>query len=292
MKKELKWNLILLVVTLIWGAGFPIMKIGLGGIGPLWLIAIRFSLATGILAFLSRKKLRNVTKRTLGLSMIIGTTLFLVFALSIAALNYTTSTNVGFYSALAVLFTPFLSYFVNKQPIKKKVILSVVIAIAGIYLLSGSNPLGESILNKGDIMCIISSFMFAITLIITCNIVKNEDSDIITTLQLAIVAILGIISALIFEAPPAGISFESVFSIVFTAVLGTSFAMLMQNRAQREVSPAHVAIIFTMEPVFGAILSFLLLGEIIGLRGVIGGMLIVVAILISELEKKENTLNI
>jgi drug/metabolite transporter (DMT)-like permease len=79
-------------------------------------------------------------------------------------------------------------------------------------------------------------------------------------------------------------SIPSFWSLIFSAVLCTAFAFFVQTTAQKFAPASHIALIFTMEPVFGALTSFFVLGEIIGFKGVIGGMFIVAAMLISELQ--------
>lgn len=284
MKSKHKWNIVLIFVTFVWGAGYPITKLGLDNFGATWFVGIRFILATLILMIIFRRKLKNITKDMVKCSSIIGFTLCLVFTLNINALNHTSATNVGFYGALAIIFTPFLSRIAYKERIKKKTILSIGIAVIGIYLLSGSNPTGKFIFRLGDYMAVFSAFIYAVTLIITEKLVSKYDTDLLTLLELMFVAIFATIFAAIFEPTPTSAGNMTIVAIIFTAVLGTAAAMLLQNTAQKHVSSWHVALIFTMEPVFGGILSYIMLGENIGVKGIIGSIFIIGALIISELD--------
>ena len=100
------------------------------------------------------------------------------------------------------------------------------------------------------------------------------------------IAVFGFIAAITFETFPKNISIISFGSLLFMAILCTAFAFLVQIVALKYTTATHEAIIFTTEPVFGALTSWLLLNEKLGIKGIIGGVLIVIAMLLSELKTK------
>jgi drug/metabolite transporter (DMT)-like permease len=135
-----------------------------------------------------------------------------------------------------------------------------------------------------DIMTILNSVSYAVLLLFTSDYVKEHDPTQLSIVQMYLVSIFGFIAALIFDKWDTPMSLLSFNSLLFSAVLCTAFAFWMQATAQRFTSASHIALIFTMEPVFGAFTAWLLLGENLGFKGFVGGGFIVCAMLIAEFD--------
>jgi drug/metabolite transporter (DMT)-like permease len=157
----------------------------------------------------------------------------------------------------------------------------------GLFLLSYNGS--DFYFNIGDLLTILCSVCYAWQLLFTGTYVQKYHTTLLVIVQLFFVSIFGMIFAAILEPFPSEMSTLSFWSLMFSAVLCTAFAFWMQTTTQKFTPAAHIALIFTMEPVFGALTSFLALGEVIGINGIIGGMFIIAAMLISELQwlKKE-----
>lgn len=284
MKKSLKADLVLIFVTIVWGAGFPVTKFALQTITPMYIIALRFLIASLTLAIIFNKKLKDIDRKVLKPGLILALLLFFTYVFQTIGIQYTTASKCGFYIGLSVLFVPFFSYFYLKTPLQSKIVISTLMAALGLFLLSYT---GEDFsFNKGDFLSILSSICCAWHLIFTGIFVTDHDATLLSVIQMAFISLFGLASAFIFEPIPSSISMLSFGSLLFMAVLCTAFAFLAQTVALKYTTATHVAIIFVMEPLFGAIASRFLLNEILGVKGIIGGLLIVIAMLLSELDIK------
>jgi drug/metabolite transporter (DMT)-like permease len=282
MKNSLKADLALLLVTIFWGAGFPATKIALQTMTPYYHIGFRFAIAGVLLAILFHRKLKELNKDLIKPALVLSTLLFATYAFQTIGIQYTTASNSSFFSGLAVLFVPIFSVFYLKSKLKPKTIVSVLTATLGLFLLSYNGS--DFKFNIGDFLTVLCSICYAWQLLFTGSYVQKHDATLLAIVQLFFVSIYGMVFAVIFEPFPTGMSVPSFWSLMFSAVLCTAFAFWMQTTAQKFTSAAHIALIFTMEPVFGALTSFLALGEVIGARGIVGGAFIVAAMLISELQ--------
>lgn len=286
MKKSIKADLSLLLVTIFWGAGFPATKIALETIRPYYHIGMRFTIAGILLAAIFHKRLKDLNKDLVKPALVMSSLLFATYAFQTVGIQYTTASKSSFFSGLAVLIVPFFSIFYLKDKLKLKTVISVLTATLGLFLLS-YNAEGSNF-NIGDFMTILCSVCYAWQLLFTGTFVQKHDATLLAIVQMFFVAAFGMIFAVILEPFPTAISAPSFWSLMFSAVLCTAFAFFMQTTAQKFAPASHIALIFTMEPVFGALTSFLVLGEVIGVKGIIGGIFIVAAMLISELQWTKN----
>lgn len=284
MKKSLKADLILIVVTIVWGAGFPVTKFALETITPMYIIALRFFIASLTLAIIFHKKIKEASKDIIKPSLILSLLLFSTYVFQTIGIQYTTASKCGFYIGLSVLFVPFFCRFYLKTELQPRIIISTLMAALGLFLLSYT---GDGFLfNKGDFLSVLSSICYAWHLIFTGIFVAEHDGALLSVIQMAFICLFGFIAAFIFESIPSNISMLSFGSLLFMAVFCTALAFLAQTLSLKYTSATHVAIIFTMEPLFGAIAARFLLNEILSTKGIIGGFLIVTAMLLSEIDIK------
>ncbi|HBB29019.1 MAG TPA: hypothetical protein DC000_07195 [Clostridiales bacterium] len=280
----------LVFVVMFWGAGFPLIKFASESITPLYQIGFRFLIASIFLGLIFFKKLKNIDKKVLKSSFILSIALFFVFLCTVFGMQYTTSTNASFFCCLAILIVPFLSRIFLKEKIKAKSIVCIVICFVGLYLVSFS---GGTKFNIGDLLCLGSSLSFAVQIILTEVFVKDCDTDLLTVLEMFFVSIYGLIAAVIFEPFPMMVTTKSVLSLLFIAFFCTCFAFYMQTKCQKFLSSTQISIIFTLEPLFGVLMSSILLSETLGINGIFGGILIIIALFVSEVNfkflKKPNT---
>lgn len=284
MKNSHKADLVLLLVTIVWGAGFPVTKFALQTITPMYIIALRFIIAGALLSVIFYKKLRNIDKNIMKPSLILALLLFATYVFQTIGMQYTTASKAGFFIGMAVIFVPFFSYLFLKTKIQQRIIISTLIAALGLFLLSFE---GNSLsFNKGDFLMILSATCCAWHLIFSSVFVEKHDAVLLSLLHMLFVSIFGFTAAFTFETFPKHISAISFGSLLFMAILCTAFGFLVQIVALKYTTATREAIIFTMEPVFGALTSWILLKEQLGVKGLIGGVLIVSAMLLSEINIK------
>jgi len=283
-KKRIRADLALLFVVVVWGTTFAIMKGIFNTITPFYFLALRFSLATLVLCLIFNKRLRNLDWETIKLGVLAGIFLFGGYAFQVTGLKLTTASKAGFITGLAVVLVPLLSAIIFKKMPSFMTWLGVILATIGLALLTFT---GQFIFNFGDLLVLSCAFSLALHILLVDKYVKKRDSILLAIIQIATVALLSIISTLL-EGSYVAVSNPNIwFGIAYMAILGTALAFVIQNKAQTFTTPTRTAIIFSMEPVVGAIFAYLYLGEIITTRGYWGGGLIVVGMLLAEVNFKK-----
>ncbi|HWQ79901.1 MAG TPA: DMT family transporter [Anaerovoracaceae bacterium] len=282
------YGFLLLLECLLWGVGNPVMKIGLGVIPPLFCLSVRYILAFLIfMLFFAKRVFANMTRKHLAPYLIISAFTAASFIASAFALIYTTATNTGFLMSTAVIFTPFLSYLILKSKIEKKHILPIIIVTAGLYLLCSGG--GRFDFGPGEFFALLCAISGAGMLVFSSKYLQEMDPLTTTVMQTGFAGLFCVIFALIFEdipnlteIPPVGWGV-----IIYLAIGCTCLAYLFQNMALRHVSATYVALAFCSEPIFTAIASWFLLGELLSAKGFIGAALIMASIIMASLSPEE-----
>lgn len=283
MRKQLRADLMLLMVALFWGGSYLMIKIALKEMGTFNLIALRFIMAFVIAYFAFFKKTRKVDKETLKYALILGSCLFSVYVTITYGVQYTTVSNAGFLAALAVVMIPIISVIFLKEKMEVKLIISIVMAIIGIALLTLN---GEFAMKFGDVLCIICSFLYSLHIIFTGKFVKKVDTLNLGIFQLGVVGILSLIFTLIFETPTLPKTESVWYSVIVLSIFCTGTAFIIQTYAQKYTSSTHCGLIFSLEPVFAAACAYIFIGEVLTTKGYIGAMLLFISTIIAEFDVK------
>jgi drug/metabolite transporter (DMT)-like permease len=276
-------DLALLAVTAVWGSSFVIVKEALLSLPPFTFIALRFALATAVLTALLWRRLGRLSRRDVGNGLIVGTFLFGGFALQTLGLGLTQASTAGFITGLSVVLVPIVAYLWLRHRPGVGSALGVLLATAGLGLLS----LGDKLeLATGDLLVLGCAVAFALHIVAVGRFVPHVDGSGFTIVQVAFVAVIASVVGLSTERLDlAALTLPVIASVLFMGVCATAFAFLMQNVAQRFTSPTHTALVFTMEPVFAAVFAYVLLSEQLSARALIGGLLILAGMLLAELRK-------
>lgn len=280
--KMLKADLSLIFIVMIWGTTFPLMKIALGNVKPFYFISLRFITAFIVLTLILNKRLKNINWRTFKIGSFLGLWLFFGFAFQIYGLQFTTASRSGFITGLSVIIVPVLSIFVLKQIPTLSSWLGVFLALTGMYFLTGFTEAG---FNIGDLLTFFCAVSIAMQIVFLSKYIIKEDPLVITWLQITTVMVLGTIVSF-FEASAGPISTNSIAVIIYTGIFATALAIFVQSKAQQFTTSTHAGLIFSLEPVFGAIFSFLILNERLSTLGMIGAALIFTGIILSEIGDK------
>ena len=289
MSKQLQADGILFLITFCWGVSYFLMDICLGEIDPFTLNAFRFIIAFIIAAILSGKKLFNVSKETLLYASLVGFLMVFVYIGATFGVKYTTISNSGFMCSLTVIFTPIMEWIVFKKKPSKKFSLVLLICITGIALLTLGKDFSLNMEHiKGDLLCVMCAFSYAVLLIFTEIGVKNEKVNPyqMGVFQIGITGVLNLILAFIIETPHFPETMEVLGAVAFLAVFCTGVAYVMQPIAMQYTSSGHVGVIFALEPVFSAIVAFMFAGEVLFAKQYLGGALMLFSIILMEVDIK------
>ncbi|MGC2872718.1 DMT family transporter [Ihubacter sp. mB4P-1] len=292
MKTQLKADMMLILVTLCWGVSYYLMDVSLSDMEPFTLNAFRF-LGAFIVAFVFMfKKLKTVNKTTIKYSLLIGFTLVFVYMGATFGVKYTALSNSGFLCALTVIFVPILEMILFRKMPQKKIVLAVTMSLIGIMLLTLKDDFSVNMSNlKGDILCIIGAVAYAVDLIFTEKAVSHEEVDAfqLGVFQLGVTGAFMLALSLIFETPHLPSTPGIWGSVIFLSLFCTGLAFIVQAIAQQYTSAAHVGVIFTLEPVFAAIVAFFFAGEVLTAKSYLGAVIMTAALFVTEIDfgKKE-----
>lgn len=291
MRKRKLADLALIFITAIWGLSFPIMRNSLDYISELSYLFYRFLFASVLLGIIFGKKYLTITKKEFFHGIILGGTLAGALGFTVIALNYTSASNVAFITGLNILIVPLISNIVFKNKIDFINKIGLGIAILGLFFISGSLELN---FNFGDLLAFMCALCISAQIILTDYFTKTDHPIILGSLQINVATVVYFFLCLF-----TNIEFKFVlkpivlFTIIVTGIAGTALAFVVQTCIQKYTEPSHVALIFILEPVFGAVFAMLIPNnegdiEVISTIKVIGCILIILAMLITEIHKKNN----
>lgn len=272
-------DLALLYAAAIWGATFFIVKDSLATIDPVVLVGYRFLMAAAVLAIGLK-----IAKRPLFLywkeSTQLGVILWILYITQTVGLQYTTASNSGFITGLFVAFVPFFTLLLNRKARIIPQMPAVLLSLVGLWLLTG----GLTDVNRGDWLTLLAAMAYAGHLLYVDRFVKQGlDVFILSFQQFLFVGALSLITAAIFGLPFVPARASAFGYVAFLALLPTLSAFVLQLIAQKIVPPIRVSLILALEPVFAALFAWTLGGEEFILRRALGGSLIFVAMLLSDL---------
>lgn len=288
-----------LFISLIWGVEFVLIHNAIQVLEPHSFNVLRFGLAALTMAvYLGGKSLLPAAKATtqppaaslnrmlILRGAILGLLLYLGFTLQTFGILYTSVSNCSFITSLNTTMVPVLAFLLLKDRLHWLTMGGVTIATLGLYFLTSG---GDAPFNLGDGLTFLCAIMFALHIIFTGKHSRHHAALPLTVVQLSTVAILSLVSALIFEDWRQMLNFNLLleptllFAIVFVAFLGTAVAIVVQTKAQSYLSATRVALIFALEPVFAAVAAYLVLGETLPAAAGFGAVMILCGVILAQL---------
>ena len=278
-----------LLCTFIWGTTFIAQDTGMDNIGPFTFNAVRFFigfLAITPLVFLFEfKKFKSefkLDKKTFViLSFLIGLSLFLGSALQQVALLYTDVANAAFFTIFYVPMVPIIIFLFRKRSIHWSVWPSVVLCLIGGYLLTSFQ---DATVRLGDTLVVLGALFWSTHIIFTGIIIKKYNLPLtLGAIQTLLVALFSFIIGLIYEEFIYVEILKEINSILYAGILSGGFAFVLQIYAQKNITPAPAAIIFSLEGVFATIAAWFILNQILDINNLLGCFFILCGVLLSQL---------
>ncbi|GLC90367.1 DMT family transporter [Lysinibacillus piscis] len=273
----------LTIVAIIWGSGFVASAVSLEHYTPYQILAIRFLIGVILLSIIFFKRIKQIKKSTIIKGAVIGIFLYLAFALQTVGLVYTTPSKNAFLTAVNVVIVPFIALLIFKRKIDKFELFGAILAITGIGVLSLKLSGG---VNFGDFLTLLCAVGFAFHIFCTAQFVKDEDPVLLTVVQMMTASILGLIVILFKGEMNFTVNFEGGSAVLYLGVFSTTIAFLLQTVAQKFTTETNAAIILSTEAFWGMIFSVIILSEVLTVKMIIGAVLILVAIIVSETKLK------
>ena len=278
-----------LLCTFIWGTTFIAQDTGMDDIGPFTFNAVRFFvgfLAIIPLAFLFeikkfKSEFKSDIKTFVTLSFLIGISLFLGSALQQVALLYTDVANAAFFTIFYVPMVPIIIFLFGKKSIHWSVWPSVVLCLIGGYLLTN---FFDATVRLGDSLVLLGALFWSTHIIFTGLIITKYNLPLtIGAVQTFIVPLFSFIFGITHEEFIFENILKEIDSILYAGILSGGFAFVLQIYAQKNITPAPAAIIFSLEGVFATIAAWFLLNQILGLNNLLGCFFIMCGVLLSQL---------
>ncbi len=288
-------NALLLITAVIWGFAFVAQRVGMEYLGPFTFNAARFtlgSLSLLPLLFISRDKRpasENILPRP-SLKLVVfggfsaGFMLFMGMSLQQVGLVYTTAGKAGFITSLYVVIVPFLGLF-WKQSTNPGIWIGAILAAIGLYFLSVTERFSVEF---GDLLEFFCAFFWAGQVLIIGWLSPKIPTVKLAFNQFVVCAVLSFMVAVVFEDISWNALVQAAWPILYGGILSSGVAFTFQVMAQRHTHPAHASIVMSLEAVFAAIGGWLLLNEILSMRGVMGCGLMLGGMLISQLYGLKN----
>ena len=282
---RLRADAALVLVTMVWGSSFVVVKNVVTDSPPLAFVFLRFLLAALVCLAIAARRPRS--SGLLRDGIVIGSLLAGGMIFQVLGQTESTASKAGFLTGLSVVLTPFAAYLRSRKLPSLENAIGIVLAGAGFILLTF--PRGGGPINRGDLLLLVCGIVFAFYIVEMSMRTERHDPAWLTTVQLATVAFAAGAASLVFRA--AGSAIETrplvldtgfVRSVLYLATIGTVGTFFTQTWAQRHMSATHAAIIFALEPVWAAVLAAWLLEERLGTSGVWGGFLVLAGIVVSE----------
>jgi drug/metabolite transporter (DMT)-like permease len=281
VSKSIQADLALLAITFVWGSTFTVVKNSLEQVSPVLFVAMRFWLATAILAVVMRGQIRKISGNTLRRGLVLSVVLLGGFVFQTLGLQTTSPSYSAFITALSVLLVPLLGLVLYRERPGMRTAGGVGLATLGLYLLLVN--IREIKIGSGDMLTLVCAFLFALQILLIGRFVATADFRQLILVQVAGTAVLSSMLMPFMETP--FIVWDSTLALYLfvTGVLATALALYVQARAQQFTTANRTALIFSLEPFFAALFAYWILGHVLTLREWIGGLLILAGILVSEL---------
>lgn len=283
MHQQRKADLLLVMVTAFWGASYFLTDLCLETMPPLSLNAFRFLVAFAVLGAVYFRKLRRISRKTLLYSLLIGCSLVMVYTCYVYGLMHTSISNAGFICALPVIFTPLLELVIYHKLPNRRFALALVLCTVGLGLMTLNDNFRPAL---GDIICMGTAIFYAVDLLLTDKAVRDPEVDPLQlgVCQLGVVGIIMLILTLTLEQPKLPQSPAAWGAALFLAIFCTGIAFVIQAVQQQYTTASHVGLIFTLEPLFSAIVAYFFAHEVLGLRGYIGAALMMFSLILMEVD--------
>jgi len=264
-------------VALVWGVAFVVMKPALEQ-QPLWdFIATRFSVAVVVMLLIRPKVVREISRRIAVRGTYLGIILAAAFLTQTIGLSFNTAATTGFITGLYVVIVPLLSWLMFRVPVAGRVWAGVALAFVGLALIS-INDFGFELT---QLWALVGAILFALHFVVLARWSPGLSSYSLTLVQLCAATAVAWVGALVDGyQPPTDLA--TWVAVAYTGILATALAYLVQTWAEARMDASRVAVILTLEVVFAALVAVAVGQEVLALKTIFGGALIVLAMFVVE----------
>ncbi|KZE69112.1 hypothetical protein AWM68_02270 [Fictibacillus phosphorivorans] len=276
-QKQANW--ILASVSMGWGLSYVFMKLTVGSIPSLTIVALRFGIAFIVMMLIFHKKVFSVDVQTLKYSAIVGALLWGVFITLMYGIQHTTASSAGFLVSTTVILVPILQIFITKKWPTKEVTAGVILVSFGLALLTIGKDFSFAF---GSYFCLAAAFLYAIHIIVTNHFARRVDALLLGIYQLGFASLFAAVGSFILETPVLPQTVIHWVAILGLALVCSAYGFVMQPLVQKYTTPESTGFLFSLEPIFAALFAFLFLKENMGLQGYVGAIILLCGVFIAN----------
>lgn len=276
--------LALFISAAFWASAYLFVKQTVETLSPYYLLAYRYILATAAMFLIAVPRLKGMSKELFKNGFFMGVALFFEFLTFTVGLKYTTASRSSFIVAGYIIILPFVYMLIRRKIPKKQEFLAAFICMVGVsMILSG----GGGALNKGDVITLFCAVSYAFHIVLSANSAKQYDGILLNLIQIGTTALLSTLVALISGPLPGALNGEQLGSLLYLALGATIVPYLLCLIGQKYVSTTTSGIVLSFESVFATALSVVFLHEKINIQFIFGGLIVLGAFFVSEINFKE-----
>jgi drug/metabolite transporter (DMT)-like permease len=288
-KKVRLADLSLLFVSLLWGAGFIAIQYTItAGMSTPLILAMRFAIGAVVVFAFKFKTIIKINRKELLVGFIAGAILFFSFFMQTIGQIRTGVSNSAFITAIYVVIVPFIVWIVTRKPPKLKLFILVFTTLIGVLVLTYSKRSALFSFTAGDIYLLLCAIGFAAHIVFLGTKASSLNPTHITFVQLLVSAIFGTILFFSTEQPSAvNVNWAiGLSAILYVGIFSTAVCYFLQTWAQTITTTSKAAIIMSSESLFGPLFAILIGFEVFRINIVIGGIIILGSVVLSEIEFK------
>ncbi|HVB25651.1 MAG TPA: DMT family transporter [Ktedonobacteraceae bacterium] len=254
--RRLRLDILLIVVTMIWGSTFLIVQKTVRLSGPFTFLALCFGVGSLTLAIIFRKRLRHLTRSELVMGMFIGLFLFAGYALQTTGLQFTTSSKAGFITGLYVPLVPVFSWLILRQQPTRGAVVGIALSVIGLILLSINNQFNFEF-GLGEALILGCAFAFALHIISISKFVPHADAVNLAIVQLTLTSVLSFIAMPLAREPFVMPPLPVWGAVVFMGVVDIAFCLVAMNWVQQFISSNRATLVYALEPAWAGLFGYL-----------------------------------
>ena len=278
---------LLAIGVVFWGATFVLMKEAVDNIDVYSYLSVRFFISAGLLAAIFPRSLARITRETFLKGALIGSMLAVSFITQSIGMQHTTASNSAFITGLYIVFVPLSVIALDRRLPSPMQSAAILLAFTGLAFITVKPGLRIGI---GDIWTFACAVAFGIHVVMIGRLVHNIDGRAFAIVQMGTVAVITLAAGLITNGRIEISGNYLVWrSIIFCAIFAGAFMYTVQALFQRHISEIKAVIIYSLEPLFGALIAVIMLGERITPAAMLGGALIMSAMVLSDLKMGNKT---
>lgn len=291
MKQQIKSSLILLLTATIWGVAFVAQSVGMEYIGPFTFNAIRCVLGglvlIPVILVLKKKKETGAEnqekedKKTLWAGGIAcGVILCIASNLQQFGIMEASVGKSGFFTALYIMMIPVIGIFIGKRP-GIKLWFCVALAVVGMYLLCMKD--GSFTIERADIMLLLCALAFSFHILVVDYFSPKVDGVKMSCIQFFVCGVLSAVGMLFTETPDISNIQAAWLPLLYAGLLSCGVGYTLQIVGQKGINPVIASLIMSLESVISALAGWVILGQVLSPKEILGCVLMFVAIIITQI---------